>query len=459
VAKVFFDEALLADGWASNVALDTDGAGAIEALRRDADPDGYERLAGIAVPGLPNLHSHAFQRAMAGLTERASGAGRDSFWSWREVMYHFVERLEPEDCAAIAEQLYLEMAKQGYCRVAEFHYLHHGRDGRPYADRAEMSHAVVGAARRVGLAITHLPVLYAFGGFDRAPLSPAQRRFANDAEGVLEIVQAVRRAYAEDPDVRVGLAPHSLRAVSPELLGEAVAGLHGLDDRAPVHIHVAEQVKEVEDCLAHCGRRPVEHLYDLAGPDRRWCLIHATHVTDREVEVIAKSGAVAGLCPTTEANLGDGIFPLRRFLDLDGVMGVGSDSHISVNPREELRWLEYGQRLIHQARNTVASEARPHVGARLYEACLTGGARATGAASGRLAPGRRADLVVLDPKTPAFYGKSGDTLMDALIFATNDNPVKDVMVGGRWVIRDRRHPAQSEIAERYRRTMKALLER
>jgi formimidoylglutamate deiminase len=449
VAKVFFDEALLPGGWARDVAIDVDSAGAITDLRLEADPDGYERLAGVAVPGLPNLHSHAFQRAMAGLAERAGGAGRDSFWSWREVMYHFVARLEPEDCAAIAEQLYLEMAKQGYCRVAEFHYLHHGRDGQPYGDRAEMSHAVVGVARRVGLAITHLPVLYAFGGFDQSPLSPAQRRFGNDAEGLLQIVQAIRRAYATDPDVNVGLAPHSLRAVSPELLGEAVA----------VHIHVAEQIKEVDDCLAHCGRRPVEHLYDLAQPDRRWCLIHATHVTDQEVELIAKSGAVAGLCPTTEANLGDGIFPLRRFLDLDGVMGIGSDSHISVNPREELRWLEYGQRLIHQARNTVATEASPHVGARLYDACLTGGARATGTPSGGLAPGQRADIVVLDPENPALYGKSGDTLLDAMIFATNDNPVKDVMVGGRWVIRDRSHPAEIEIAQRYHRTMKALLER
>lgn len=457
--KVFFDEALLADGWARKVALEVDDAGSIRSLHRDADPQGHEHVPGVAIPGMPNLHSHAFQRAMAGLAERASGSGRDSFWSWREVMYHFVERLEPADCAAIAEQLYLEMAKQGYCRVAEFHYLHHDRDGRPYGERAEMSHAVVGAARRVGLAITHLPVLYAYGGFDLSPLSPAQRRFANDAEGLLEIVQAVRQVYSDDPDVRVGLAPHSLRAVSADLLGEAVAGLHGEDDGAPVHIHIAEQTKEVDDCLAHCGRRPVERLFDIAEPDRRWCLIHATHIDEGEVETIARSGAVAGLCPTTEANLGDGLFPLGDFLDRGGALGVGSDSHISVNLREELRWLEYGQRLLHRSRNTVASEVSPHVGARLYDACLTGGAQATGAPAGHLAPGRRADLVVLDPANTALCGKSGDGLLDALVFATNDNPVKDVMVGGRWVIRDRRHPAEEEIAARYCHTMASLLER
>jgi formimidoylglutamate deiminase len=458
VARLFFDEALLPAGWAKDVAIEFDETGTITEVRQDADSQGCMPVAGVAVPGLPNLHSHAFQRAMAGLAEHTSGAARDSFWSWREAMYHFVERLEPEDCAAIAEQLYLEMAKQGYCRVAEFHYLHHGRDGRPYGEPAEMSHAVIGAARRVGLAITHLPVLYTYGGFDREPLSPAQRRFANDAEGLLRIVQSLRRTYRDDPDVIVGLAPHSLRAVSPELLSEAVDGLHGEDERAPVHIHVAEQTKEVTDCLAHWDRRPVEHLFHIAAPDKRWCLVHATHVTDGEVALIAGSGAVAGLCPTTEANLGDGIFPLRRLLDLGGVIGIGSDSHISVNPREELRWLEYGQRLAHQARNTVASEQAPHVGARLYDECLIGGARAAAAATGRLEEGQRADLVVLDPEDPALYGKSGDSLMDAFVFATNDTPVKDVMVGGRWVIRDGAHPAETEIAQRYRRTMKALLD-
>ena len=452
---LFAESALLPGGWARDVLFEIAGDGSLAAVTPDAaggDLARYaHRAAGPVLPGMPNLHSHAFQRAMAGLTERAGGAGEDSFWTWRRVMYDFVGRLTPGQVEAIAAQLYVEMLKAGYTAVGEFHYLHHNADGRPYADPAEMSERIVRAARATGIGLTLLPVLYACGGFGGRPAGPGQRRFLHDLDGFLALVCGLIERHGRDPQLRVGIAPHSLRAVTPELLAGAVAGLAGIDAAAPVHIHVAEQTEEVEECIAWSGQRPVEWLLDHAPVGAHWCLVHATHMTEAETGRLAASGAVAGLCPTTEANLGDGLFPAREYLRRGGAIGIGSDSHVSVSPVEELRWLEYGQRLVHRRRNLLAGS-----GAALYRAALVGGAWALGRPVGKLAAGCRADLVVLDAERPTLVGKSGDTLLDALVFAGNDNLVRDVMVGGRWLVEDGHHVAEHAVLARYRAALAEL---
>ena len=447
--------AMLPSGWAEQARIEVDDAGFITAVEAGAAAGEGERLAGPVIPGMPNLHSHAFQRAMAGLAERATGGG-DDFWGWREVMYRFLARLTPDDVAAIAAQLYLEMARQGFTAVGEFHYLHHGPGGAPYADRAELSRCVIEAARGVGIGITHLPVLYTRGGFGGEPPLEQQRRFVNDPAGLAEILAALRRDYAADPQVALGLAPHSLRAVDPQALAEALALAAGADAAAPIHMHAAEQTREVEECRAALGAPPVAWLLEHAPLDARWCLVHATHMTPEETDGLAASGAVAGLCPTTEANLGDGLFPLPAYLAQGGCFGIGGDSHVSVNMREELRWLEYGQRLLLRARNVTASIEQPATGARLYRAALEGGRSALGRPIARIEVGNRADLLVLDGAHPALGGKAGDDLLGGLVFAASDNPVRDVMIGGRWVVREGRHPDQEAILQQYARTMKQL---
>lgn len=455
VSRLFAEAALLPGGWARDVLFAFDAAGAIESVTPGAAPEGAERAAGPVIPGLPNLHGHAFQRAMAGLAERAAGP-EDSFWTWREVMYGFVARLGPEEAEAVAAQLYLEMLEAGFTAAAEFHYLHHAPDGRPYADLAEMSRRHAAAARRVGLGLTLLPVLYAQGGFGGQPAGEGPRRFLNDPARFLKLVEALRAEAAGDPNLAVGIAPHSLRAVTPEQLEEAVAGLTALDPRAPIHVHVAEQTKEVEDCLAWSGRRPVQWLLDTQPLDARWCLVHATHMDAGETRALAASGAVAGLCPTTEANLGDGLFPALDYRAAGGAWGVGSDSHVSVSPWEELRLLEYGQRLLHRRRNLLRPAEGGSVGATLWAEALAGGARACGRPLGALEAGRRADLLVLDPEAPALWGRGEEALLDAAVFAGNVNPVRDVLVGGRWVVRERRHPLREETAAAYRAALARL---
>ncbi|MFQ6018586.1 MAG: formimidoylglutamate deiminase, partial [Kiloniellaceae bacterium] len=383
---LFAAHALLPGGWARDVLFEISACGSLAAVTPDAAPGPAPRAKGPVLPGMPNLHSHAFQRAMAGLAERA-GPGDDSFWTWREAMYGLVRALTPEQLEAIAAQLYVEMLKSGYTAVGEFHYLHHDPAGRPYADLAEMSRRVIAAAGAAGIGITLLPVLYGYGGFGGAPADEGQRRFLNDPERVLKLVEALLADHRDDPRAAVGIAPHSLRAVTPDTLAVALAGLDALDKQAPVHIHVAEQNKEVHDCIEWSGERPVEWLLGNVELGPRWCLIHATHMTEEETARLARSDAVAGLCPTTEANLGDGVFPAPAYLAAGGAFGIGSDSHVSVSPIEELRWLEYGQRLIHRRRNLLAGgAAAPSVGALLYRGALGGGARALGRPIGRLAP-------------------------------------------------------------------------
>jgi len=450
--------ALLPGGWARDVAIALEDEGWIVAVAPAAGMPGaaVERLAGPVLPGLPNLHSHAFQRAMAGRTERRGPGGNDSFWTWREVMYRIAARFGPEDAEAVASQLYIELLKGGCTAVAEFHYLHHAPDGSPYADRAEMAHRLVAAARRAGIGLTLLPSLYRHGGFGDAPPAEGQRRFLNDAAGILRMVEAARAATGTDPGFRVGLAPHSLRAVSPALLAEAVAGMQALDPDAPIHIHVAEQVREVEECLAATGRRPVERLLEVAPVDRRWCAIHATHMDPAETAALAASGAVAGLCPLTEGNLGDGVFPLPAWRASGGAWGIGSDSQVSASPRHELRQLDYLQRLMQRARAVSTSDAQPSPGTALLLAAAVGGAQALGRPVGAIAPGCRADLVVLDAGDDWLGAAEGDAIADAFVFAGDGSPVRDVMVGGRWVVREGRHAAEAPVRAAFHASLRRL---
>ncbi len=433
-----FEHLFTPQGWLSPAWVAVDKDGTIAAVESTAPERDAVAITGHALPGMPNLHSHAFQRAMAGLAERPGGG--DSFWTWRDAMYRLVARLTPDDVAAIAAQAYLEMLEAGYTAVAEFHYLHHGPGGTPYADRAEMSRRILAAARATGIGLTHLPVLYAAGSFGGGALDPGQRRFACDAEMLLGMIEDL--SNEADGQIHLGLALHSLRAVPEPQLTAALAGPR------PIHIHIAEQPREVEDCLAWSGACPVDWLLDHAPVDGNWCLVHATHMTEAETDRLAASGAVAGLCPTTEANLGDGLFPLPRYIERQGAYGIGSDSHISISPVEELRWLEYGQRLATGARNLAGSPAET-TGTALYRAALSGGARAMGRRLGAIEPGRRADIVVLDATHAMFAGCTADQVLDAYIFAGNGRPVRDVMVGGQWQVRDGRHLQADRITADY----------
>lgn len=468
------DNVWLPGGWARDVRIAVDGgrylSGALLDVSADASSEGAQRIGRWVVPGMPNLHSHAFQRAMAGLAERR-GNPEDSFWTWREVMYAFAGRIDPDQLRAIATQLYVEMLKAGYTHVCEFHYLHHQPDGKPYADPAAMSLALIDAAQEAGIGLTLLPTLYMTGGFDGRALTDRQRRFAHDVDGFLRLVERLR--MLENSRVRIGVALHSLRAV-PELAMNAVlAGIAALPESRsgvpvsmmPIHIHIAEQIGEVQDCIAVRNARPVEWLLDHAPVDARWCLIHATHIDENESRALAKSRAVVGLCPTTEANLGDGLFPLKPFLDAAGSIGIGSDSHISVSPVEDLRWLEYGQRLLSRHRNVSATAQQPSTGDVLFAHALDGGARATGMAIGSLqggdpalpSVGMRADLLVLDDAAPQLVGRDATHLLDTWLFAGNRTLVRDVMVNGDWVVRDFQHRDEQRIASRYKAVVERLM--
>ncbi len=414
---------------------------------------------GVLVPGLSNLHSHAHQRAMAGLAERA-GDTPDSFWTWRKTMYAFLDAMQPRHLLAIASQLYLEMLSTGYTRVAEFQYLHHQQDGRGYDNPAEMSLQTLEAARHVGIGITNLPVHYQFGGFGEQAISAQQARFYNKPEDFLRIVESLSEHCKGDANTNVGVAGHSLRATSKQAFGEVLAGVDGMQglagQSAPIHIHIAEQVKEIEDCIKWSGARPVDYCLDSFDVDKRWCLVHATHMSDSETLRLAQSGAVAGLCPTTEANLGDGFFNATEYLAAGGALGIGSDSHISTSPVEELRWFEYGQRLMHKSRNQLAGGANRNTGRTLFDVALKGGAQACGQNSGSIAVGMRADFVVLDSEHPLLVAKEQDEIIDSWIFSGNANPIKDVYVGGKQVISNGAHAQQESINKAFRQTLKEL---
>ena len=397
------------------------------------------------LPGIANLHSHAFQRAMAGMAER-QGDPNDSFWTWREAMYRVAARFDPDSLHAVASQLYAEMLEAGYTRVCEFHYLHHAPDGQPYPDPAAMSNALVRAARDTGIRLTLLPVLYMAGGFDGRPLSSRQRRFGFDVDGYLRLFETLRAQ--ESDDLRVGCALHSLRAVPAAAMREV---LDALPQDTPVHIHIAEQIGEVQDSLALRGAHPVEWLLANADVGERWTLVHATHLDDGEIAGIARSGAVVALCPTTEANLGDGLFPMRDFLAANGRWGIGSDSHISVSPVEELRWLEYGQRLLSRHRNVIADAGEPSVGATLSRGVADSRASATGFGDGD------DEWLLLDADAPQFAGATSGDIVDRWIFAGNRPLVREVRIGGETPVVDGRHRDRDAIAKDYREAISKLL--
>ncbi len=529
-----FERLLVGDQWQRDVCVVVNEEGRIASIAPGETGSGGEHVTGWTVPGVPNVHSHAFQRAMAGLaeggrrTERTAGRGRaeptaSSFWRWRRVMYAFLERLSPDDMEAVAAQLYVEMLKAGFVCVGEFHYLHHPPGGGSYDDEAETSRRIARAADAAGIGLVHMPVVYETGGFGGEPLSGGQLRFRMDLDGARRICEAMEpefRGSGRDGSRRdssgsgrdgggsgrdgggsrqdgasrssahrgLGWAVHSLRAVSRESFARIADFVDGRPSRArsPVHLHIAEQQREVEECLAAWGARPVEWLLNNAPVNERWCLVHATRVTKAEVRGIAGSGAVVGLCPSTEANLGDGLFPLGRFAAHGGRFGIGSDSHVSRSPVEELRILEYGQRLAWRTRSVLPSAASLDAGrvdaldgtggsldgrsdaldgagnaldgtggALLAHAWRDGG-RALGWDGGQVAPGGRADFVVLDADHPALAGRGERTVLDSWVFSGTESPVRHVFVGGVRVIEDGRHPREEEIARAFRESAKRL---
>lgn len=441
-------QALLPEGWASEIRVAIAPDGRLAEAPAGAAPD---HRTGLLLPAPGNLHSHAFQRAMAGLAERRGGSGQDSFWTWRQLMYRFLEALDPDEVEAIAAQVQMEMLEAGFAAVGEFHYLHHQPGGAPYPRLSELSDRIVAAAAETGIGLTLLPVLYSQGGCDGRPLGDGQRRFGNDTDRFSRLVEGAAGAMTTlGPDAVLGLAPHSLRAVSPDALAQiAEVGL------GPLHMHLAEQEGEVSEAMSALGARPVEWLLDNAEVDARWCLIHCTQMRPHETAGLARTGAVAGLCPVTEANLGDGIFDGAGWRAAGGRFGVGSDSNLRISLSGELSALEYSQRLRDRARAVLADPGQS-TGRQLLEAAATGAAQALGRGRGAIAPGEWADLVALDTEATALVGRNGDTALDTWIFAAGDGLVRDVWSAGRHVVRDGAHVARSRIEARFRGAMVRL---
>lgn len=450
---VFADTALTAQGWRSDVLVTIGDDGRISDIEPDAAPQ--DNRVGVLLPAPANLHSHAFQRAMAGMTERRGPDPRDTFWTWRALMYRFLDQLTPDDIEAIAAFVHIEMLEAGYASVGEFHYIHHQPDGTPYDNLAELSARIAAAADQTGIGLTLLPVLYEQGGCDGRALGPGQVRFGNDPDRFIKLLESANDALAALPqDAAIGVAPHSLRAVSHTGLQDIIA----YADKKPLHMHIAEQVAEVEEVRGSYGRRPVEWLLDNHAVGSTWCLIHATQMEPHETEALARSGAVAGLCPITESNLGDGIFDGARYLAAGGRFGVGSDSNIRISLSEELRTLEYSQRLRDRARAVLANPEASN-GRRLFEGAASGGAQAIGRDSGAITEGRLADLAALDGNATALVGKSKDAVLDSFVFAADDALITDVWSAGRHAVTGGRHIAREDIEARYRRTVLSLKDR
>ncbi len=457
--ELFARDALLPGGWARDVRLQWDAQGRL--VRVDAGADcaaGVAVSRGPVIPGMPNLHSHAFQHVFAGLAECRSRED-DSFWSWREAMYRFAARITPDELETIATHLYIRMLRGGYTSVCEFHYLHHDSDGRPYADDATMSQCLLRAARRAGIGITLLPVLYQCAGFGEVPSLPEQRRFLRSTESLLGLIDRLRSAPGS-PGERIGFAAHSLRAVPAQSLQAALAGLDAIDSGAPIHIHIAEQQREVAECIAWSGQRPVAWLLDHANVDGRWCLVHATHLSTQEALAAARTNAVAGLCPTTEANLGDGTFNASGWMAASGKWGIGSDSHVCVDAAEELMALEYSQRLLLQRRNVLAGQRDASVAAAMIRAAVAGGAQACGRPVAGIAVGQQADFVVLDDRHPALAGLGADQMLSSHVFASDrTSAIYGVHVAGNARITAGRHREDEDAAARFVAARSALLAR
>ena len=426
--------------------------GIITRVTAGAAPQAGDERHQLAIPGIASLHSHAFQRGMAGLAEMR-GDTPDTFWTWRDTMYRFALDMTPEDVEAVATLLYVEMLEQGFTRVGEFHYLHHGHDGTPYSNPAEMATRIVRAAGATGIGLTLLPSFYAHSSFGGAEPHAGQRRFICSVDQFAKLISATEIAVRGLPGANVGIAPHSLRAVTPDELAAIVPLAGG----GPIHIHAAEQTREVEECIAWSGQRPVEWLLEHAPIDRRWCLIHATHTTALEITALAKSGAVAGLCPITEASLGDGIFPAREFLDAGGRFGVGTDSNVLVGVADELRQLEYGQRLKRRERNVLSDGAGVSTGRALFDTVLAGGTQALAQPIAGLQAGARADIITLDTMHPSLAGRHGDAVLDGWIFAANAGAVDCVWAGGNKVVEGGRHRLRQKARETFNAAVRRLV--
>lgn len=449
---LFCERVLLAEGWASDVTIGIDDGGMIVSVQPDsACHADSTRLSGPAVPALQNLHSHAFQRAMAGLAEQA-GSTDDSFWTWRETMYRLVSHMSPDDAEAVTTKLYSELLKGGFGHVVEFHYFHHATSDLGRSDGLEMSSSILRSAETAGIGLTHLPVFYAHAGFGGTAPNAGQRPFIHGVDSFLNLLERLE-PQCRSTGARLGMAIHSLRAATPDEIRAVLSAEH---TAGPIHIHVAEQEREVEDCLAWSGRRPVSYLLDEFPVDDRWCAIHATHMTAEETIRLARSGAVAGLCPATEANLGDGIFPATDFVGHGGRLGIGTDSHVATSVAEELRLLEYGQRLRDRRRNRVVSGPGASVGRTLLEASRSGGAQASGLGMSGIHVGARADLVVLDGANPFIATAKDDQILDRWIFALGSDAVRDVMVRGEFVVQEGRHKSEEDIDRAFRRALERL---
>lgn len=448
MATYHAEHALVDGGLRSGVRISVVD-GLIAAVEDASAQTGDVRITGLVLPGMANVHSHAFQRAMAGLAEWDAG-GKDNFWSWREAMYRFAERLDPASQLAIARFLFVEMLKAGYTSVGEFHYLHNQPGGAAYAPPAAMAEAIAQAAHETGIALTLMPTLYVTGGADGRALSQRQRRFGKTVAELLDLRASLRGKVGV---AQVGLALHSLRAVPTPLMHEAIAGVEAT---SPIHIHAAEQPGEVDEALSAYGKRPVDYLLSTFEVNRRWCFVHATHMDDAETVALAASGAVAGLCPTTEGNLGDGIFSLPAFLTAGGRIAIGGDSHVSVDPAEEIKMLEYSQRLLHRRRNVAASGAVPNTALRLWSAAALNGAQVLGLDGGEIAAGRRADLVVIDREHVSLAGRDAAEALGTYVFVAGRSAVRDVMVSGHWVVSNGNHLVEESATTSYRACMRAF---
>ncbi len=460
-----FDHALLPGGWQQDMVFSVDSTGRIDSVRRFTAtphewPGAIEHVGGYAIPGMPNAHSHAFQRAMAGAAEQRQ-SGQDSFWGWRELMYELANTLDAESLETVASQAFVEMLDAGYTSVAEFHYLHRELDGSRAHEVTATARALARAADAAGIGLCIVPAAYRSSDFGDAPLRNEQRRFDADAEWIASQVDACLCEFANNPALSCAVAIHSLRAFSLSSIRDLARNVRRTRPTLPIHIHIAEQQAEVDSCLAHTGQRPVEHLLDSGIVDAHWCLVHATHANQAEIEGMASLGCAVCLCPTTEANLGDGEFDTREFLQRRGVLCIGSDSQVCIDPTEELRWLEYQQRLRTQRRVVLAphraakresrgdGQTKESLGESLWQRACSGGAAALGMPIGELRSGARADLVVLDAGHPSIAGAEPGQALDALIFAGARAAIRDVMVAGRWRVRDGRHSARDSVGARY----------
>jgi formiminoglutamate deiminase len=452
MTRLWFETALLPQGWANGVRVVIGADGRVASVDADMRPEPGDERHRAAMPGIPNLHSHAFQRAMAGLTERR-GPTRDSFWTWRELMYRFAAKIDPTSLEAIASMAFVEMLEGGFTRTGEFHYVHHQPSGTAYDDPAAMAVSLASAAAATGIGLTLLPVFYAASGFGGQAPNAGQRRFVSSIDGFAALLDASEAAVRSLPDPVVGIAPHSLRAVPPD----ALTTLAGMRPHAPFHIHIAEQLREVDECVAWSGRRPVEWLYDTLAVDARWCLVHATHVSRQEVAAIVASSAVVGLCPVTEANLGDGIFPADAFVAHGGRFGIGSDSNVAIDAAGELRMLEYGQRLTLRERNVLAGSSMSS-GRAMVDAALAGGARALGVPVAGLVVDASADIVSIDDAHPSIGGRGGDAILDSWVFAAGQGAVDCVWRRGTRVVSGGRHVARGQVVQRYVHALRLLMD-